>query len=372
VVTALIISRRPTAADSAATHARILAVQKRIAAGEKFEAVAKEVSDDSVSAKDGGKLPPRTKGAYVKEFEDAVAKLKPGQSSEPVRTKFGWHLIHLDQRKGDTTYTRHILIAFKQSDSSASKTDRLADDLAKMAANSEDPKKLDAAATQLNLPPVTLDAVEGQGAMAPDGSPLGGLSSWATAGGAKMGEISELFDTENAYFIARIDSIVPGGDAPLARVRDNIRLYLAQKKAVEGRTDAAKAFAKAAVMTSFEAAAKAQNLKVESAPLVTRFQFVPGLGQGNAAIGAAFGLTVGAVSEPVVAQDAVYVLRVDKRVNADKSAWQAQLSAQRALAMDPMRQERVRAYINALREEANVVDKRREVMATGRGQSTKQ
>jgi peptidyl-prolyl cis-trans isomerase D len=372
IVTALIISRRPTEADSAMTHTRILAVQKRISAGEKFEAVAKEVSDDTVSSKDGGKLPPSVKGAFVKEFEDVLAKLKPGQQSEPVRTQFGWHLIRLDERKGDTAIARHILLAFKQSDSSATKTDRIADELAKLAANSEDGKKLDAASKQLTIAPVSLDAVEGQRAIGPDGAPLAGLSQWATAGGAKVGEISELFDTDHAYFLARVDSIIPGGDAPLARVRDNIRLYLAQKKAILGRTDAAKAFAKAAVTTSFEAAAKAQNLKLESTPLVARFQFVPGLGQGNTAIGAAFGLTVGAVGEPVVAQDAVYVIRVDKRVNADKSAWQAQLAIQRLQVMDPMRQERVRGYLNALREEANVVDKRREVMAAGRGQSAKQ
>lgn len=369
IVTALVISRRPTPADSALTHTRILATQKRIAAGEKFDAVAKEVSDDTVSGKDGGTLPPSVKGAFVKEFEDVLLKLKPGQQSEPVRTQFGWHLIRLDQRKGDTAFARHILLAFRQSDSSAVKTDRLADELAKLAAGSLDASKLDTASKRMNLTPVNLDVVDGQRAVAPDGSPLPGLSQWATGSGAKAGEISEIFDSDNAYFLARLDSLMVGGETPLEQVRDNIRLYLAQKKAVQARTEAAKAFAKGAVATSFDAAARAQNLKLESTPLVARFQFVPGMGQGSPAIGAAFGLAVGAISEPIVAPDAVYVIRVDKRVNADKTVWLAQAAQQRAQLQQQMQQERIRQYLNALREEANVVDKRREVIAASRGQA---
>src|SRR5262249_473714 len=103
VVTVLTISRTPTAADSEATHQRMLTVRKRIAGGEKFEDVAKEVSDDSSTAKDGGKLPPAVKGQFrSKLFEDALFKLKPGELSEPVRTELGWQLIKLDTRKGDT------------------------------------------------------------------------------------------------------------------------------------------------------------------------------------------------------------------------------------------------------------------------------
>ena len=367
VVTALVISRAPTASDSAAAHNRIIAERKRIAAGEKFEAVAKEVSDDSGSAKDGGKLPPFTHGTFNNPaFEGAAFKLKPGETSDPVLSPSGWHIIHLDSRKGDTLTARHILVAIKQTDSSATRTDRLADRLAKIAASSEDGKKLDSAAKELGLTPIVVDVVEGQRAIGPDASPLPGLAQWATGGTSKVGEISELFDSDKSYFLARLDSLVAGGEATLDRVRNDIRLHLARTKAGASRLADAEAFARAATATSFDAAAKAQGLKVESAGPYARLQFVAGLGQGNPALGAAFGLAVGAVSAPIITDDAVYVVRVDKRINADRTAWQAQLAAQRTQVDQQLQQERVRQYLAALRDEANVVDKRKEVFAAGR------
>jgi peptidyl-prolyl cis-trans isomerase C len=70
-----------------------------IKSGKKFEDVAKAQSKDS-SSQDGGDLGWFKKGDMVPEFADAVFKLKPGQVSDPVQTKFGWHIIKLiDMRK---------------------------------------------------------------------------------------------------------------------------------------------------------------------------------------------------------------------------------------------------------------------------------
>ena len=369
IVTVVTISRRPTAADSAATRSRALAVRDRIVKGEKFEDVAKEVSDDTVSGRDGGKLPTVGKGGYVKEFEDAAYALKPGQISEPVKTRFGLHLIRLDARKGDSLSMHHILFSYKQSDSNATKTDRLADTLVKLAAGSDVGARLDTAATKLGLGKAVIDVLEGQRAVALDGTPLPGLAQWATGGTARVGEISDLFDSDSVYFIARLDSLVPGGEAPLAKVRDDIRLYLARKKAVQARMQDAKDFAKAASLSSLEEAAKARNLKVESTGPTTRTSFALGLGQGSPVVGAAFGLVTGAVSEPVTADDGLYVVRADRRRAADLEEWKKQIPAQRAQVEQQAQQDRWQKYVGALREQAKVVDKRKEVFAAGRRQA---
>lgn len=65
-----------------------------IKSGKKFEDVAKAQSKDS-SSQEGGDLGWFKKADMVPEFADAVFKLKPGQVSEPVQTKFGWHIIKL-------------------------------------------------------------------------------------------------------------------------------------------------------------------------------------------------------------------------------------------------------------------------------------
>ena len=68
--------------------------------GEKFEELAK-VSMDEGSKTNGGDLGWSAPGAYVKPFADALQKLKKGETSEPVQTQFGWHVIRLeDQRAG--------------------------------------------------------------------------------------------------------------------------------------------------------------------------------------------------------------------------------------------------------------------------------
>lgn len=368
-VSVIAISREPSAVDSAATRDRIIATRSRIAKGEKFEDVAKEVSDDSVSAVEGGKLPPTPKTGFgLTEISDALGKLRPGQLSEPIKTAIGWHLVRLDQRKGDTLSAHHILLRFRQTDSSAIRTDRRADSLSRIVGNATDRTRLDTAAKQLGLPIFNLEVVEGQRAISPDRLLLAGLTQWATNGAATVGEISQVMDSENAYFIARLDSVIAGGDPPLERVRDDIRAFLARKKSAEARLGEARTFAQAAARTSLEQAAQASNYKLETAAMATRIQFVPGIGQGHPATGAAFTLSVGAVSEPIVGFDGVYVIRVDKRVNASRTAWEAQLPTQRAQFEQQAMQDRYRQYITALRDEATIVDKRREVLAANRGQ----
>lgn len=75
--------------------ARVEQALARIQAGEAFERVAAEVSDDLGSAREGGHLPPRELGqsGYVKEFEDALYQLRPGEISGIVESPFGFHII---------------------------------------------------------------------------------------------------------------------------------------------------------------------------------------------------------------------------------------------------------------------------------------
>ncbi|NBC26035.1 MAG: hypothetical protein GVY08_04185, partial [Bacteroidetes bacterium] len=66
----------------------------------------------------GGDLPWITAGVTVKSFEDALFSLEPGEISEPVRTQFGYHLIHLEEKRERTPdrKTRHIFVRPNQQD----------------------------------------------------------------------------------------------------------------------------------------------------------------------------------------------------------------------------------------------------------------
>jgi peptidyl-prolyl cis-trans isomerase D len=70
-------------------------IQARLSKGEDFAALAKQYSADTASAQQGGDVGETTGDSFVPEFETALAKLTVGQVSEPVQTKFGYHIIKL-------------------------------------------------------------------------------------------------------------------------------------------------------------------------------------------------------------------------------------------------------------------------------------
>jgi peptidyl-prolyl cis-trans isomerase D len=79
----------------AQAKAKIEEIQARLAKGEKFEALAKEFSQDPGSANNGGDLGYAGPGVYDPAFETALYALAKDQVSAPVRTDFGFHLIKL-------------------------------------------------------------------------------------------------------------------------------------------------------------------------------------------------------------------------------------------------------------------------------------
>ncbi|MBF0453928.1 MAG: SurA N-terminal domain-containing protein [Magnetococcales bacterium] len=82
--------------DEATALETIQLAEKRLQAGESFEAVAKELSQD-ISAAQGGSLGEFGRGMMVKPFEEATFSLAEGERSKPIKTQFGYHLIQVDK-----------------------------------------------------------------------------------------------------------------------------------------------------------------------------------------------------------------------------------------------------------------------------------
>jgi parvulin-like peptidyl-prolyl isomerase len=65
-----------------------------------FAVLAKQESDDPGSKNEGGKLSPFLKGQMLPEFEKvAFSLIKPGEISEPVKTRYGYHVIVLEKHE---------------------------------------------------------------------------------------------------------------------------------------------------------------------------------------------------------------------------------------------------------------------------------
>ncbi|MEO1571981.1 MAG: peptidylprolyl isomerase [Bacteroidota bacterium] len=94
-----------TAADSAAALQTITELQGRIAGGEDFSTLARQYSEDPGSAENGGDLGFFGTGRMVPPFEQAAFALEnPGDVSDIVQTRFGYHLIQLVEVQAPPSY----------------------------------------------------------------------------------------------------------------------------------------------------------------------------------------------------------------------------------------------------------------------------
>lgn len=103
-----------------ATIAKLNDIRARIVAGEDFATLAKQYSEDPGSAKEGGNLGFFGRRELVPEYEAAALRLEPGGLSPIVKSQFGYHLIQLIEKKGNSFSTRHILLKPQTGDNNVS------------------------------------------------------------------------------------------------------------------------------------------------------------------------------------------------------------------------------------------------------------
>ncbi|QKQ26354.1 SurA N-terminal domain-containing protein [Candidatus Reidiella endopervernicosa] len=148
----ILIMVNDEAADDAA-RTKIESLQARIRAGESFESVAKEASDDVASAASGGDLGLFGRNVMDQAFEEVAFSLTKGEVSEPVRSSFGYHLIklaeiHAPEQKSFAEVREQLLETVKRERAEKLFYER-AEELANLAY--ENPESLDPAAETLGL-----------------------------------------------------------------------------------------------------------------------------------------------------------------------------------------------------------------------------
>lgn len=100
----LMVGQRATEEQQQAAKVRIDSIYQALKAGADFADMARRLSDDKASARNGGELPWITKGQTLPDFEKTVFALEVGQMSEPVLTQAGYHIIKLNEKGGFFPY----------------------------------------------------------------------------------------------------------------------------------------------------------------------------------------------------------------------------------------------------------------------------
>lgn len=90
---------------------QMMHIRSQIKNGASFADLARKYSQDPGSASRGGQLPFYSRGELAPEFEAAALSMSPNELSMPIETQFGYHLVELQEKRGNTFKTRHILMS---------------------------------------------------------------------------------------------------------------------------------------------------------------------------------------------------------------------------------------------------------------------
>ena len=353
-------SREPNAADSATALARARAIREEIVAGTDFEAVAARESADSANRDLGGDLGEAERGAFAPPFEEAALALRPGQLSQPVLTRFGYHIIRLESRDGDTYHPRHILVPIEPYGEHLEIVDRQADSLDMLAADQDDPTILDSVAVDMGIEVQPAPRLRQGTRMVIGGEFVPDVGVWAFE--SQPGQSSTVIETRSAYYVFRLDSVIPAGIAPLEQVVDQVRRDAATEKKWQRTRELAQAIADAVDGgTSLEQAAEQHRAQARPIGPFTRADPGPALAQAPEAVGAAFGLSLGEVGGPFESEFAIFLVEPTRIRYADSTAFAAQFGDMRNQSLQQARQARLQLVLASVRQSADVVDSRREL-----------
>lgn len=205
-----------------------------------FDEMARVASEDLTTAAEGGVLGDYTaRGAWVKEFEDVAFALDSGAISEPVRTKFGYHIIQSHGKIIDSTGTEkvkvsHILLTVTASSETVDSLEQILTSI-KTAVENDDVKFEDAAKAK-HVPVRSSDWI-GRGDIIPELGFLNGLSAFAFVNKERPdlsdSKVSAVLKNKEFVLVAtKTDSLVAGSRS-VASFYSQIKNSLLAKKSAE-------------------------------------------------------------------------------------------------------------------------------------------
>lgn len=316
-----------------------------------FGRLAKEYSDDPGSGAKGGNLGWFKPGAMVPSFNDYCFFNETGDIGM-VFSQFGIHIIHIQDQKGANKAVKLIDIVreIEPSDNTIDSIYKLADQFASTANAMND---FTAAADSMgyvsrpasNIEPMQ-ESILGIGANRE-------IVRWIHNENTELGAI-QLFNQNNGSFVVtQLVEIRPEDYLPLALVEDQVRAEVIKEKKAAKFAEELKAKMGANIELSALAVAFSKEVKNESINFGT--SNLTGYGSEPAVVGAASGMDIGTMSEPITGERGVYVVYVSSRNPASElnSYESEQIRVETAMSNAAAAQ-----VVESLKANAEIVDQR--------------
>lgn len=348
-------STLPTPEDTARVVALADSLRTAVLTGElTFAEAAEEHSADSTSAPDGGEIGQYTPDDLREPMSSTIAELETGGVSEPLTMPDGIHLFHVSERTGDTASIGHVLLPVRLSEQTE---DELFGRMDRVEGIALDDGLL-AARDSLDLD-VREGVVLTEGFdFVPGAGSLGVGVDWALDGYTEIGELSEFYENSSGFHLLELVDRTEAGRFAFEDVRGQIETTLRSERRMEAARQKAEEVVAELPDHTIEALAAATGWPTATTEPFNRRQFVPGLGRATEAIGAAFTAPTGTMVGPFEAADRLAFLRVDERTEADADVFSVTKDELKAELAFRMAEQRTAQWLEALRDEAVVVDHR--------------
>ena len=281
----------------AAAKAKAQDVLDQLHHGGNFADLAKKYSDDPGSKEQGGELGFLKHGATVPEFDQAAFSLQPGQTSGLVRSKYGYHIIQVEEKQ--TAHTRPLseVKADIQATLTRQKEGQQEQAFAQQIATEAQRTGFAATAAAHHLQVVTTDFLSQASVVPglPDGSKL-----LAQAFAAKKGDAPQVSSTGEGYAVFQVTDIQAAHAPTFADYKSHILDdYREQQLPQLLATKINELAMKAKAENDLAKAAKEVGATVKSSDLVGRDAQVPDIGALASAAPQLFDLNVGQLSGPI-------------------------------------------------------------------------
>ena len=350
-----------SAEDSLEVKKEIGRLRQEIEAGEDFAELAGVISDDEGSAARGGDLGFFGRGQMVGPFEEAAFSLAPGELSEPVQTRYGWHLIKVEERleesSGERVHARHILLRYQPSRTTEDSLRSRAEVFQEQATAEGFAATLAASGTEAT----TTNFLRKSQAVPGISANTTWLVNWFFE--EEPGAVSQVIEDDSGLWVAHLVAKRPEGIAPLEELKDRLEPLVRARKKAE-RAAAQLEAVRREVGAGATLAQAAQNVGVEfhTPEAFARTESVEGLGRANAVIGAAFRLEEGRLSEVIeVAEGSkrgAYLLKLLEKTPVDEEQFAAQREQVVAQLQAQREQEAVQNWFAHLYDTAEIEDNR--------------